>query len=383
MRAVTSGLERCCEIGPIQSIGIDTWAVDYGLLDDRGELLSPPHSYRSHRTNDYRSLVDRIGATELFKLNGLQLQPFNTVFQLAVHDRAELDRASRLLWMPELILHELTGVAVTERTSAGSSGLLDIATGGWAPDLLELAGVDPELLGPISAAGSIVGEWRGIPVALVAGHDTASAVVGMGRPGPTGSAFVASGTWILAGVERNEADTSTWAQTANFTNEAGALGGYRFLQNVTGFWLLEQCRLQWGSPPIERLVAEAEKVPTAPIVQVDADVLRSPDDMLHVYTELAGLDRRADPGLVTRSIVESIATRTAEVVRAVMGVEPVSDVVLFGGAARMDLFRRRLADRAGCDVRVGPAEAAALGNALVQGIAIEEFASLEEARSRL
>lgn len=378
--AVVDGLERCLAIGPIESIGVDTWAVDYGLLDEHGHLLSDPYCYRDRRTDGYRSLVDEFGAAEMYRINGLQLQPFNTVFQLDVHDRDELSQAARLLWLPELIVHHLTGVAVTERTSAGSSGLVDVTTGAWSSDLLELAGVDVDLVGTVESAGRVVGDWRGVPVSLVAGHDTASAVVGMGPSSPGGSAFVSSGTWMLAGVERVVPDTSEWARTRNYSNEAAASTGFRFLRNVTGFWLLEQCRPAWGSPDVGELIASAEPVAGhVPIVDVDDDRFRAPEDMLTVYTDAAGLGVDASPALVTRSIIESVAARTADVVTELAQVASVDDVVLFGGAARMALLVRRLGELTGRQVRVGAAEAAAAGNAVVQGVAIGVFDTIEDA----
>lgn len=381
--AVDDGLERCLEIGPLASIGVDTWAVDYGLLDDDGHLLSAPYSYRDHRTDDYRTVVDEFGAEAMYRINGLQLQPFNTIFQLARHDPAELQTAARLLWLPELIVDHLTGVAVTERTSAGSSGLVDVSTGDWAPDLLDVAGVDVALLGEIEPAGRVVGTWRGVPVALVGGHDTASALAGMGARSPGGSAFVASGTWMLVGAERAAADTSEWARERNFTNEAGALDGFRFLRNVTGFWLLEQCRPRWDDIGIDALVAAAERVDDAPVVDADHEDLRAPDDMLGTYTTLAGLSRDADPGLVTRSIVESIAAATAGVLGQLSEVARFDDVVMFGGAARMELLVRRLSELVERPVRVGSAEAAALGNAIVQGVAIGRFDSIADSSERM
>jgi rhamnulokinase len=382
--AVIDGLERCLGRGPLASIGVDTWAVDYGLLDASGALLSPPYSYRDHRTDDYEAIVDRFGAQSMYDINGLQLQPFNTVFQLARHDTRELDRAARLLWLPELIVHELTGAAVTERTSAGSSGLVDLSTGTWSPQLLDVAGIETTLVGEIVTAGRIVGEWRGVPVSLVAGHDTASAVVGMGPGSADGSAFVASGTWMLAGIERPQPDTSAWARERNYTNEPAALGGVRFLRNITGFWLLEQCRPRWGSIHLTGLLAAAERVESrVPVVDVDHPTLRAPDDMLAAYTTLAGLPRDASPGLVTRSIIESIAVRTAEVVIELCHVADFDEVILFGGAARIPLLIRRLADRTGMPVRLGSAEAAALGNAIVQGVAVGAFESLAEGQARV
>ncbi len=384
--AVLDGLERCLELGPLASIGVDTWAVDYGLLDDSGRLLSAPYSYRDHRTDDYRATVDNFGAAAMYAINGLQLQPFNTIFQLARHDSSELSRAARLLWLPELIVHALTGVAVTERTSAGSSGLVDLSSGAWSKELLSIVGVDESLLGEITTAGRIVGVWRGVPVALVGGHDTASAVAGMGRRSSGGSAFVSSGTWMLAGVERPAADTSEWARARNFSNEAGALDGFRFLRNVTGFWLLEQCRRHWDATPIEELLSAAERVadPDAvPTVDVNDDALRSPIDMLAAYSTLAGLARDADPGLVTRSIVESIARSTADVIEQLAEVASFDDIVLFGGAARMNLLVRRVGELTSKAVSVGSAEAAALGNALVQGVAIGTFESIDDGSERI
>jgi len=382
--AIVEGLIRCKELGSLASIGIDTWAVDYGLLDDTGTLISAPYCYRDHRTDAYRRLVDDFGAAKMFGINGLQVQPFNTIFQLAAHDPNELARASRLLWLPELIAHSLTGVAVTERTSAGSSGLIDLASGSWSPELLDLVNVDRGILGNVELAGQVIGEWRDVPVSLVAGHDTASAVAGMGIAAPGGSAFVSSGTWLLAGIERDRPNTTEWARARNYTNEAGALGGYRFLRNIAGFWLLEQCRPVWGEPGIAELVVAAERVDrNVPIVDVDDAALRTPDDMLATYTALAGLPYDAAPGVVTRSIIDSIAARTADVISQLAEIAAFEDVVLFGGASRIDLLARRIAQIAGRRIRLGPPEAAAIGNAIVQGVAIGKFTSLDEGRRRI
>jgi rhamnulokinase len=384
LSAVERGLERCLERGRLDSIGVDTWAVDYGLLDDAGRLLSAPFSYRDHRTDDYREVAEAFGIDAMYRANGLQLQPFNTIFQLARHDRRELARAARLLWLPELIVHALTGTAVTERTSAGNSGLVDVSTGDWSPELLDVAGIDRTLLGEIESAGRVLGEWRGVPVTLVAGHDTASAVAGMGATLPGSSAFVATGTWILAGIERPRPDTSRWALERGFTNEAGALGGFRFLRNVTGFWLLEQSRRSWPERSVEALLAAAESVGgDVPVIDVDADELRAPDDMLAAYTSLAGLARDSAPALVTRSIVESIASRTADVVHHLAERYELRDLVLFGGAARPGLLARRLAELTALPIRLGSSEATALGNAIVQGLGIGALSTLEEGRARI
>src|SRR5262245_33234713 len=242
---VRLGLERARASGPLASIGVDGWAVDYGLLDENGALLSDPHSYRSPRTEGWRDVAREIGEVELYRRTGIQPMPINTIFQLAAHDPAELARAQRLVMLPELVAHELGGEVTAERSNAGTTGLLDVATGDWAHDLAATIGVDPQILPPPETAGRVLGEHDGIPVHLVAAHDTACAFAA--SPLDTGCrAFVSAGTWFIVGVERAAADTSERARTANFSNEVGALGGFRYLKNVTGFWLLERCAAEWG-----------------------------------------------------------------------------------------------------------------------------------------
>ena len=236
------GLDRALAIGSVASIGIDTWGVDYGLLDQHGELLEPPISYRNTRTSDYRSVVERIGERRLYELTGVQLLPINTIFQLAAHDPEPLARAAHVVMLPELVVAHLTGEVVSEITSAGTTGLLDLATGDWSPELCAAIGLPRSRLPAILPAGTRVGSWRGVPVHLVGGHDTASAVLGGAR---TGEAFVSAGTWLLVGREQELPDTGVAAQAAGFTNEQGALGGVRFLRNVAGWWLVEECRRIW------------------------------------------------------------------------------------------------------------------------------------------
>jgi rhamnulokinase len=385
------GLHLALERGPVASIGIDTWGVDYGLLDAHGELVAPPFSYRDQRTDGFRDLVDRLGEEQLYATTGIQLLAINTLFQLAAHDPAELARARHVLLLPELLVHHLTGEVCAERTSAGTTALVDLATGDWSPSLLDAIGLDPALLPPIAPAGTRVGDWRGIPVHLVGGHDTASAVVAMGAdPGP-GAAFVSAGTWLLVGREQPQPDTSERARLANFTNEAGALGGVRFLKNLAGSWLVEGCRAAWGSPPVDELFASAATVghdgpPMEHVVDVADARFLHPADMLHEVTQAAGLPYDAPPPVVVRCIVESLAAGTAAVLAdlaaagagaAAGGV--VDAVHVFGGGGSA-LYRERLAARAGVPVLAGPVEATALGNGLVQGIALGLYPDLAAAR---
>jgi rhamnulokinase len=383
LREVERGLELGLAAGPVASIGVDGWGVDYGLLDGRGALLSPPYCYRDERTRGWRATAERIGAEHLYAVTGIQLLPLNTIFQLAAHDRSELSRAARLLLLPDLVVRMLTGFEGTERSNASTTALLDARTGAWSAELLEAVGLDRALLPPIVPAGLAAGSWRGVGVHTVGSHDTASAFVAVpGVPG-SGSVVVSSGTWVLVGAERPAADTSEKARGANFSNEAGALGGVRFLKNVTGFWLLEQCRATWGNPTVEELVAAAAGVrgPARVVDPADARFL-APADMEADIRAAAGLGAAASRAEVVRCILESIASATARVADELVAVTgtPIDELLVVGGAARIRLMNELYGRHAGVPVTVGSPEATALGNAVVQGLALGQFERLEDAR---
>lgn len=386
MDEVRTGLRLGLAQGPVASIGIDSWGVDYGLLDGKGALLSPPHSYRDSRTDTWTSVADRIGPERLYRITGVQLLAVNTIFQLAAHDREELARARLLLLLPDLVGFELTGEVAAECSIASTTSLLDVRTGDWSEELLDEIGVPATIMPPIRPATERLGSWCGVPVHLTGGHDTASAVVAIpGAPG-AGAAFVSSGTWVLVGTERERADTSDAARAHNFGNEAGALGGVRFLKNVAGFWLLEACRAAWGNPSIDELVSAAADV-TCPVATFDAldDRFLAPHDMRAEICAAAGLDETASPAVVTRCILESIAATTAAVVDdlAQLSGRTTDELYVVGGGARVGLLNRLYGEHCGVTVTVGSTEAAALGNALVQGIALGLYAGLAEARQAL
>jgi rhamnulokinase len=383
VREVRHGLDLALAEGPAASIGVDGWGVDYGLLDGDGRLMSPPFSYRDARVDRWRTLADRIGADRLYELTGIQLMPINTIFQLAAHDRGELEAAERMLLLPDLLVHELTGHVGAERSNASTTALLDAASRDWSMTLLEACGVPPRLLPPIYGAGRAVGEHRGVPVHLVGSHDTASAFVAVpGVPGP-GTAIVSSGTWVLVGAERPAADTSPQARSGNFSNELGALGGVRFLRNIMGFWMLEQCRARWGEPSIHELVAEAAAVTdVVPCVDATDDRFLAPPDMDVEIRKVAVIHDDADRAVVTRCILESIAAATHKVVLRLgeLTGHPIEELLVIGGAARMDLMNELYTKHTGLPVRVGSPEATALGNAMVQGVALGRYRNLTDAR---
>ena len=376
--AVRTGIERALAIGPAASIGVDTWGVDYGLVDRDGRLLSAPISYRDARTADYRATIDRIGARRLYEIAGLQETPINTIFQMAVHDPAELAAAARVLMLPELVVQQLTGEVTGERTSAGTTGLLDVSTGDWSVELAEAIGLDRALLPDVAEPGTPCGNYAGVPVHLVGGHDTASAVV---AGGADGAAFVSTGTWLLVGCERAAPDTSPAAQRAGFTNEQGTFGGIRFLRNVAGWWLIEECRREWGAGSTVALVEAAAAAPPPPrTFDATGDRFLAPRSMVEEIVAASGLPTGASPAEVIRAALEAMAATVASVVD---GLPACSSVRAFGGGAQSPLFVDLLAERLDVPVTVGPAEATALGNAVTQGVALGVYASPAAARSAL
>jgi rhamnulokinase len=381
LKNVRLGLDHALETGPIASIGIDGWAVDYGLLDEQGRLLSDPHSYRSTRTDGWRAVARSLGEADLYRRTGVQLMPINTIFQLAAHDRTELERAARLLMLPELVAYELTGAAVSERSNAGTTGLLEVATGGWANDLAEAVGVSPSILPVVRPAGRLLGEHRGVPVHLVAAHDTACAVAASPL-GPADRGFLSAGTWFLVGIERPAADTSETARAANFSNEPGAAGGFRFLKNVPGFWLLERCASEWGDTTARELLdlpGAGDQVGS--IFDVREDRFLAPEHMADEVRAAAGLAADAPRAAVVSSIVRSIAAGVASVVDELRSIQPLSELAIVGGGAASPVVTRAVEEAAGVRLVAGPPEATALGNALLQGFSLGRFSTLGDARA--
>lgn len=406
---VKTGLEMALATGPAASIGVDGWGVDYGLLDERDRLLDMPFSYRDQRTADWRATAARIGAPDLYSISGIQLMGINTIFQLANEERGRLNSARRLLLLPDLLVHELTGFAAAEVSNMSTTSLMNARTHDWSDELIAAAGAPRSLFPDPVTAGSHAGSWRGVPVTVVGSHDTASAFLGApgggtvagaapgngsaGAKAPRGETsagsgragrdiFVSAGSWVLVGTELAEPDTSEEARQLNFSNEAGALGGVRFLKNVVGFWVLERCRAAWGDPDISELIAEAALV-TEPVPRFDASDHRfvGPVDMVAEVLAASGLSPATPRAVVARCVLESIVEGIFGVIGELERVcrEPLGRLVLVGGGARIALFVALLRDRTGRAVVVGSPESTALGNAVVQGIALGRFADRGEA----
>jgi rhamnulokinase len=374
-RETLVGLRRAASRAELTSIGIDSWAVDYGLLDRSGELIGNPVHYRDARTTGVIDRVlERVPTAELYATTGIQLMPINTLIQLAA-DRRAAD-ARTLLLIPDLFGYWLTGRIGAEFTNASTTQLLDVHSGQWATGLAQRVGIDPAVLPPLRHPGEALGpaaDVGGVPVVAVGSHDTASAVVGV----PATSdrfAYISCGTWALVGVELRQPVLTEASRQANFTNEAGVDGTIRYLRNVMGLWLLQECERTWAGTEADRtawLDAAADAEPFRSIIDVDDPAFAPPGDLparIADYCARTGQPVPQAPVQFVRCILDSLALAfRATLEQALRLSGRVADVVhLVGGGARNELLAQLTADACRRPVVAGPAEAAALGNLLVQ-----------------
>ncbi|WP_136028619.1 rhamnulokinase [Microbacterium sp. PF5] len=394
---VVDGLAEAVRREPsIESIGIDSWAVDYGLLRD-GELLGEPFHYRDRRTaRGVAEVHGEVPFAELYERNGLQFLPFTTLYQFRADPR--LTEADTALLIPDLLAYLLTGRRVAERTNASTTGLLGVRSGEWDTELAVRAGIPPRLLPELVDAGTVVGTLTpgiaarigaSLPVVAVASHDTASAVVAVPLESSS-SAFISCGTWGLVGVELRAPVLTDDAREANFTHERGADGRYRFLHNVTGLWLLSETVRAWeaedGAPiALPELLAAASAVPDqVPVFDANDPSLSAPGDMPARIAALLPQPAPSTRAAFVRSIIESIAAAFAEAVHtaAELSGRSLDRIHLVGGGALNDLLCQATADRSGLPVLAGPVEATALGNVLIQGRALgATLGTLEDLRA--
>jgi rhamnulokinase len=400
---VLEGLRAASQRDRIVSVGVDSWAVDFALIDDRGSLLRNPVHYRdSRRASEFDAVLDRVPPRELYERTGIQLLPINTVYELAAM-AADADpllaAANRLLLIPDLMHHWLSGSEVSERTNATTTQCLDIRTGTWLVDILDRLDVPTSFLPDLVPAGTVLGTVTpevaaetgldGVAVVATATHDTASAVAAIPLRGER-SAYLSVGTWSLVGVEAREPVVDDSSFRANVTNEGGVEGTVRVLRNVTGLWLLHECARAWALSgrryEIDDLVSLAgSSEPLRSFVDPNDLGFVAPGDMPARIVEFCGRTRQpqpADDGAVVRCILESLALEHAESVDAIAGLtgRDLDEIHVVGGGARNELLCRWSADAAGRIVLAGPAEATVVGNLLVQAMALGEISSLDEGR---
>ncbi|WP_223627383.1 rhamnulokinase family protein [Microbacterium sp. EST19A] len=396
---VVDGLAQAVRREPaIESIGIDSWAVDYGLLRD-GELLAEPFHYRDDRTaRGVEEVHERMPFAELYGRNGLQFLPFNTLYQYRVDTR--LADADTALLIPDLLAFLLTGARVAERTNASTTGLLGVESGEWDTELAERLGIPPALLPELVDPGAVIGELRPelaarigvtLPVIAVGSHDTASAVAAVPMTSPS-AAYISCGTWGLVGLELSDPVLTDAAREGNFTHERGVDGRYRFLHNVTGLWLLSETVREWeaadGAPiDLPELLAAASAVTgDIPLFDANDPSLSAPGDMPNRIATLlrASGEPPVDRPAFARIIVESIAAAFAEAIATASSLSgrPIDVIHIVGGGSLNALLCQATADRTGTTVLAGPVEATALGNVLVQARALGAAPStLEEMRT--
>jgi rhamnulokinase len=352
----------------VRSVAVDTWGVDYGLLDARGHLVGPVHAYRSPRTDGVMERVlARVGGDHFYAITGIQNMAFNTLFQLvAARDTTDYQEAAGLLMVPDLINHALCG---SRTNDASTTQLLDAVTRTWSDELVNRCGLRRDVLPSLHEPGSRLGTTAdGLVVIAAASHDTASAVAGTplraNRPG----IYISCGTWALVGCELTQPVTSAAARAANVTNELGVDGTVRLLKNVPGLWLLEECRRTWaaqGQPTdIAQLIAGAARLPAGRgTFEPDDPSLVAPTDMPGAIAALCN-PVPTTPVAIARAILDSLALafgRTVALIERISGV--TAEVIhLVGGGANNHLLAQLTADACQRPVLAGPTEATVLGN---------------------
>ena len=385
------------------SIGIDTWAVDFGLLAANGELLGNPYHYRDHHTDGMIEEVSHIvPREEIFARTGIQFLPFNTIYQLAALKKVQsplLEQAATLLLIPELLRYFLTGERKSEWTVASTTQLCNPLTHNWDKELIRQLGLPEKIFLPPVMPGTIAGQLLpdicdevglpALPVIAVAEHDTASAVVAVPAE-EADFAYLSCGTWSLLGTEIAEPNLSQQAQEFNVTNEGGINGTSRLLKNVTGLWLMQECRREWRNEGIVfSYEEEMQLIEEAPafrsVINPDDPMFLNPLHMprqIQHYCQITGQAVPETPGQLLRCIVESLALRYRFVLERLEQLvqKRFNGLHIVGGGAQNKLLCQYTANALARPVWAGPFEATAIGNLLVQHIALGHMRDINHAR---
>jgi rhamnulokinase len=382
----------------VYSIGVDSWAVDYGLLDRQGKLLANPICYRDSRTGGaMESIFKKVPRAEIFAKTGIQFLNFNTLFQLFSED-GNLRKAERVLLLPDLINYFLTGKAYAEYTNATTTQFLNAETKNWDFELFEKLNLPARLLPEIIPAGTDLGflkteiaarlELENVRVVAPATHDTGSAVIG--APLEKNWAYISSGTWSLVGVELDKPLINEQVARFNFTNEGGAFETIRFLKNVMGLWIFEACRKEWQTRGVDveyaTLLREVGALKDFQgFIFPDDERFLNPPDMLRAIADQlreSGQNFDENPAKVCKIIFDSLAFRYASILRTIAELTggELEGVQIVGGGGRNEYLNQMTANASGLRVTAGLTEATVTGNALVQAISAGRFADLNAAR---
>jgi rhamnulokinase len=397
---IKDGLAKAMREEEIEGIGIDSWGVDFGLLDEEGALVSNPYHHRDARTEGMmEEAYGLVPKEEIYQITGIQFLPINTLYQLlAMRGTPLLEAAETMLLIPDLMNYWLTGEKVCEYTNATTTQLLDLHEGGWARDLFEGMDLPSRIPAPIVQPATELGPLlpevaeevgAGPRVFAVASHDTASAVVAVPAEGED-FAYISSGTWSLVGLELPCPVVTDEGLRANFTNEGGFGGKTRLLKNVMGLWLLQECRRQWAREGHEysyqELARLAEDAPRAgPLVDPDHPAFLAPGDMasrIRSFCKETGQRPPEEPAAVARCVFESLALKYRHAIEQAESLagRAIGTISLVGGGSQNSLLCQLTADATRRPVLAGPVEATALGNLMVQAYARGHLTSLEEIR---
>lgn len=391
MANVRLGIEKA---GEFDSIGFDTWGVDFGLLDENGELLGDPVHYRDSRTEGMvEKALQTMPADALYAATGIQIMGINTLFQLLAVQESDPEtwsRAKRLLFMPDLFAHALCGSDACETTIASTSQLLDPHTRGWSRPVLDAFDIPHSLFAPLVDSSIVVGQYKGAKVIAVAGHDTQCAVAAMPAP-EENAAFLSCGTWSLLGCELDAPVLNDRSRLLALSNEQGANGKINYLKNIIGLWLIQESRRQWRREGQEYSYADLEKLaleatPLRSFIDPDDPAFTPPGDIpgrVREFCRRTGQPVPETVGEIMRCIYESLALKyrfALDQLSQATG-KHFSSLHILGGGTKDGLLCRMTADCTGIPVIAGPVEATALGNILIQLVALGEVKDIEEGRA--
>jgi sugar (pentulose or hexulose) kinase len=377
------------------SLGIDTWGVDFGLLGPQGQLLENPVNYRDSRTTGMMDEVfARVPRAEVFADTGIQFMEINTLYQLmalSMEDALPYRSAKTLLFSPDLLNYWLTGEQFNERTIASTSQFYNPVTGDWAYDLLQKLGIRTDLFAELVDPGTVIGDTDGLPVVAVGSHDTASAFAAVPVEDGENCAFLSSGTWSLLGTEEPGPIITEASLAANFTNEAGVCGTVRFLKNLSGLWIIQELRRVWNEQGGDYSFAELadralEAEPFGYCVDPLDDRFAAPGDMavrIADYCEETGQTRPDTHAQMLRATLEGLAfvyTEVLEDLEQLTG-RTLETLRIIGGGCQHRLLNQMTANATGRKVVTGPIEATAIGNLMIQMLAMGEVGSLAEGRA--
>lgn len=392
---VLNGLEKVKKYGvETCTVGIDTWAVDYCLLDYSGNILAQPIAYRDKRTQGaMEKIFQQLSQEDIYKKTGIQFLQFNTLYQLSVEDRTLLDKADKILMIPDYIAYCLTGKKVGEVTNWSTSQLLNLKTHTYDQDLLTILRISEDKFPKLIEAGEVIGELAvsgyDLPQAqiiAVGTHDTASAVVGVPATSKNW-AYISSGTWSLIGMEEKSPLVNDQTYEANYTNEWGVYHTYRLLKNITGMWCLQEiARLSDYQFSYKEMAEQAEKVlPFLQEIDLTDDRFTNPENMIEEIKAACRETQQTIPetiGELVMCVYSNLAKiygRELKKLEALTG-KTIDCLHIVGGGSNVDLLNQLTANVIEKEVIAGPGEATAIGNILVQMITMGEFENLPQAR---